>query len=80
MACKYLTTGAKGKARSITSLAGDAPVAGRAKPFSTMRREKTKAQARLDARIKDYQQLSSREAGVAKRRSSGGFHCPGSMQ
>lgn len=80
MGCKYLTTGAKGKARSITSLAGDAPVAGRAKPFSSMRREKTKAKARLDARIKDFQQLSSKEAGVSKRRASGGYHCPGSLQ
>lgn len=75
MACKYLTTGAKGKARSITSLAGDAPVAGRAKTRGTHPR-----QAWLDARIKDFQGLSSREAGVAKRRASGGYHCPGSLQ
>ncbi len=75
MGCKYLTTGAKGQARAITSLAGDAPVAGRAKSVG-----KHPRQAWLDARIKDFEGLSSKEAGVSKRRSSGGFHRPGSLQ
>ncbi len=79
MGCKYLTTGAKGKARSITSLAGDAPVAGRAKHRSKLGRS-TKAEMRLILRIKDFENLSSKEAGVSKRRASGGFHRPGSLQ
>lgn len=80
MGCKYLTTGAKGKERSITSLAGDAPVAGRAKARGKRGPVPTKAEVRLSARIKDYQGLSSKEAGVSKRRASGGYHCPGSLQ
>jgi len=40
----------------------------------------TKMEKRLAVRIKDFEGLSSKEAGVSKRRASGGFHCPGSLQ
>lgn len=77
MACKYLTSGENGRRRSITSLAGDAPVAGRAIPTGRM----TKAHKRLSARIADYERGGeSKDAGPKKRWSSGGYHRPGSLQ
>lgn len=76
MACRYLTTGAKGKARSITSLAGNAPVAGRAVHTG----KETKAMRRLAVRIADWQRGTQSHDSKVKLRWIAGFHKPGSLQ
>lgn len=77
MGCKYLTDGALGQARRLTSLAGDAPVAGRARSHGNHPRA-----AHLAARIKDYEQCRTQrhDMKVQMRIDNGGFHRPGSLQ
>lgn len=79
MGCKYLTTGLKGKARSITSRAGDAPVGRLAIPGKPNR----KMAQRLEARRRDYEAMMQKggwEQGTKKRMSSGGYHKPGAFK
>ena len=63
--------------KRVSSLAGNAPVARYANPRHS---GPTKAERWLAVRIKDFEGLSSKEAGVSKRRATGGYHRPGRLQ